>query len=96
MKFLEIDDPCEVLPISCRLLQLFGLGRDINFISQNSAKSNVSIGEWLIVRSDIPINFFKLEGIALKLLWSTQGQSAYEKKMPHEKNLYVAEYLGHV
>ncbi|XP_049548416.1 odorant receptor 43a-like [Anopheles darlingi] len=27
MKFLEIDDPCEVLPISCRLLQLFGLGR---------------------------------------------------------------------
>ncbi|XP_050094784.1 uncharacterized protein LOC126577310 [Anopheles aquasalis] len=31
MKFLEIEDPCEVLPISCRLLQLFGLGRGDKF-----------------------------------------------------------------
>uniref|UniRef100_A0A182QW75 Uncharacterized protein n=1 Tax=Anopheles farauti TaxID=69004 RepID=A0A182QW75_9DIPT len=28
MKFFQIDDPREVIPIGCRLLQLFGLGSD--------------------------------------------------------------------
>ncbi|XP_058064614.1 uncharacterized protein LOC131214253 [Anopheles bellator] len=31
MKFLQIDDPRDTLPISCRLLHLFGLGRDERF-----------------------------------------------------------------
>uniref|UniRef100_A0A182PDC8 Uncharacterized protein n=1 Tax=Anopheles epiroticus TaxID=199890 RepID=A0A182PDC8_9DIPT len=30
MKLLEIDDPREMVPIGCRLLKLFGLGRDEN------------------------------------------------------------------
>uniref|UniRef100_A0A182S5A0 Uncharacterized protein n=1 Tax=Anopheles funestus TaxID=62324 RepID=A0A182S5A0_ANOFN len=31
MKFLQIDNPSEILPIGCRLLHLFGLGRDNRF-----------------------------------------------------------------
>uniref|UniRef100_A0A182WQV3 Uncharacterized protein n=1 Tax=Anopheles minimus TaxID=112268 RepID=A0A182WQV3_9DIPT len=31
MKFLRIDEPCEIIPIGCRLLHLFGLGRDNRF-----------------------------------------------------------------
>ncbi|XP_050082833.1 uncharacterized protein LOC126569637 [Anopheles aquasalis] len=31
MKFLQIDDPSDTLPISYRLMQLFGLGRDEQF-----------------------------------------------------------------
>uniref|UniRef100_A0A182S571 Uncharacterized protein n=1 Tax=Anopheles funestus TaxID=62324 RepID=A0A182S571_ANOFN len=31
MKFLQIDDPRDVLPIGCKLLRLFGLPRDASF-----------------------------------------------------------------
>uniref|UniRef100_A0A182S599 Uncharacterized protein n=1 Tax=Anopheles funestus TaxID=62324 RepID=A0A182S599_ANOFN len=31
MKFLEIDDPRDVLPIGCKMLKLFGLPRDASF-----------------------------------------------------------------